>query len=305
MASEALERQIAAIHAMRTATEELRSRQPNPEFASMWNGTVRNASRHWSNEIRILQRARSFYWTRDTIAAVLATVPVIDLGQITCHREILFCDFGFCWFEHPPFEITMRPKGADQIHGLSWAFVRERQSGVSMITVNVYTLFGGRPRPVTWASVNAGSKFNELGRPSDLDVATEAEFERWHQQSEHILKFLVCASVFLRQKLAQIEDTRADRHARKRIAAAKWQEEPIISVVHLREREKSAAQSDDQHGGESSRSYHCQWIVQAHVRQQWYPSLGTHLPVLIGPYIKGPEGRPLKPRTTPVFLVDR
>lgn len=37
----------------------------------------------------------------------------------------------------------------------------------------------------------------------------------------------------------------------------------------------------------------------------WYPSLKKHLPTLIGPYIKGPEDKPLKPRTTPVFMVNR
>jgi len=46
-------------------------------------------------------------------------------------------------------------------------------------------------------------------------------------------------------------------------------------------------------------------MVRAHTRQQWYPSLSKHLPTLIGPYIKGPEDKPLKPRTTPVFLVNR
>lgn len=67
-----------------------------------------------------------------------------------------------------------------------------------------------------------------------------------------------------------------------------------MSVVHLGEREKRVATAYAETGGAGDRTYRYQWIVQAHTRQQWYPSLGTHLPILIGPYIKGPRGQAAK-----------
>lgn len=36
------------------------------------------------------------------------------------------------------------------------------------------------------------------------------------------------------------------------------------------------------------------WLVRAHWRRQWYPSLGTHKPLLIAEHVKGPEDRPLR-----------
>lgn len=306
VASEALEKQLGAIRSMRRASENLRSQEPPSHMASTWARTVLNGTRHWSNEIKILERAQPFLWTRQTTAAVLAAAPAFHLPDITCHREVLFCDFGFCWFEEAPFEIQMRENGSDRIQGLSWAYVRERQSQVAMITVTAYGLSeGGLPKPVTWASVSAGRRFNEFGAPSDATSASAAEFDRWQRQCEELVRFVVCAGVFLRQKLASVEEVRAERHARKRIAAAGWAGEPTVSVVHLREREKSPKTSGDANDPENARTYQYQWIVQAHTRQQWYPSLGTHLPILIGPYIKGPEDKPLKPRSTPIFLVDR
>lgn len=305
VATEALERQLEAIRALRSGTERLRTVKPPPEMADRWRGAAQNEARHWANEIRLLEGATPFFWTRETTAAVLAIAPVFDLSEIACHRELLFCDVAFCWFEDSPFDIQMRSGGADHIRGLTWAYALERQSRVAMITFTVYTFRDGMPVPVTWASVDVGQTLDRFGAPNDASDATAAEFDRWRGQCQQIARFIVCAGAFLRQKLAVVEQTRAVRHARKRIAAAGWTGEPVVSVVHLREREKRAATADAETVAAGDRTYRYQWIVQAHTRQQWYPSLETHLPILIGPYIKGPEDKPLKPRTTPIFLVDR
>jgi len=36
------------------------------------------------------------------------------------------------------------------------------------------------------------------------------------------------------------------------------------------------------------------WVVQMHKVRQWYPSLGRHKTIWRGPYIKGPDGAPLR-----------
>lgn len=39
------------------------------------------------------------------------------------------------------------------------------------------------------------------------------------------------------------------------------------------------------------------WVVQMHKRRQWYPSTQEHKVIFVGPFVKGPEGKPLKPST--------
>lgn len=157
LATEALERQLEAIRALRSATERLRTLEPPPELARRWPRTVQSETRHWANEIKLLERATPFFWTRETTAAMLATAPAFNLSEIMCHREILFCDVGFCWFEESPFDIQIHSGGTDRIRGLTWAYALERQTRVAMITFTVYTFRDGMPVRVTWASVGQAS----------------------------------------------------------------------------------------------------------------------------------------------------
>jgi hypothetical protein len=78
-----------------------------------------------------------------------------------------------------------------------------------------------------------------------------------------------------------------------------------VSIIRLREREHRDPQTDVASELQGGRHFQWQWMVRAHTRQQFYPSLGKRLPILIGPYIKGPEGKPLKPRTVPIVVVNR
>lgn len=45
------------------------------------------------------------------------------------------------------------------------------------------------------------------------------------------------------------------------------------------------------------------WVVQMHKRRQWYPSKQEHKVIFVGPFVKGPEGKPLKPASTGVTAV--
>jgi hypothetical protein len=44
----------------------------------------------------------------------------------------------------------------------------------------------------------------------------------------------------------------------------------------------------------TEREWAYRWHVTGHIRAQWYPSLQAHKLIWIAPYIKGPEGMPLK-----------
>jgi hypothetical protein len=241
------------------------------------------------------------YWTAETAQAVAAVAASFDLAAITADRHLLFCDMAFCWFEHPQFRITLLSGDDVPVTAVSWSFAASRAKQVPTIRVVAYAILHGiGPQPVAWTHVDDGKPLNSFPQLETVGLKA-AQREKWIEQSTQLFQFVVSAGAFLRQRIAETESVRADRHARKRIAAAGWTGDPLVSIVHLRERERR--ESPD---GESGiRVYQWQWMVRAHARQQWYPSIDKHLPILIGPYIKGPEDKPLKSRTTPVFLVDR
>lgn len=60
----------------------------------------------------------------------------------------------------------------------------------------------------------------------------------------------------------------------------------------------------DTHHGHMA-GHHWQWMVRAHTRPHIYSSLGRRLSLLIGPYIKKPDGFPFKAQAVPVISVDR
>ena len=62
----------------------------------------------------------------------------------------------------------------------------------------------------------------------------------------------------------------------------------------------------DRHEGEPSEvDWQWRWVVSGHWRMQWHPSTRQHIPTWIMPYIKGPDGKPLKPAGERVFQVVR
>ena len=75
--------------------------------------------------------------------------------------------------------------------------------------------------------------------------------------------------------------------------------------MQLRKGAARERSSDKESDPATAIDWSCQWWVGAHVRQQWYPSLQEHLPVYIAPFLKGPEDKPIKPRSTPLFAVTR
>jgi hypothetical protein len=92
-----------------------------------------------------------------------------------------------------------------------------------------------------------------------------------------------------------------ERHQGKR-ALRQLEHVPKINVVQLRRRRETPASSEPGTIGNVDWSH--RWIVSPHWRDQWYPSLNCHKPILIAEYIKGPEHLPLVVNDR-VFSVER
>jgi hypothetical protein len=74
-----------------------------------------------------------------------------------------------------------------------------------------------------------------------------------------------------------------------------------VTVIKLRREHKPDLFGPEEDG---EGRYSHRWITRGHWRQQWYPSLQTHRQIWINPYVKGPEGAPLK-LTTRAFDFSR
>lgn len=105
---------------------------------------------------------------------------------------------------------------------------------------------------------------------------------------------------FMRLEIVNAERFHWPKATRK-IAARKREHLPTIRTVALRRREASAAQKAT-HGGVD---WQHQWLVRGHWRNQFYPATDTHAPKYIAPYVKGPDGAPLKQPAATIFEVKR
>ena len=112
-------------------------------------------------------------------------------------------------------------------------------------------------------------------------------------------KIFAASMALMQQEITVNERTPVDRSTRRRLEREGWIREAIVNVVKLRRAKRQ--------GGGDGKSYEltCQFVVRGHWRNQYYPSTNEHRPIFVLPYIKGPEGAPLKAQADRVFEVVR
>ena len=114
-------------------------------------------------------------------------------------------------------------------------------------------------------------------------------------------KFLSClsfrASTFVSDEKVSNALSRSERRRIERSGIPT----PDVWIVNLRRKEPTSKdRADDLHTTE----YQYQWYVRPHVRRP-SPRMKEQRPTWVSGYLKGPEGKPLKPRTMNVKLVNR
>lgn len=289
--AEALERQIAAIRSCERSCER-------------FGGNAR--SRRTGGTL--LRKASPFYWSGRCTEVVVAALNSFRPADICVSRDLLYCDFAWCWFEVPWISI---PCGRQTVpvRAVSWIWYDRPhiKGGVSRQTLGIAAWilndYNPAPSPLVWDCLVDGARLDSPPDEGYWDGSliglsgTTVPVE-----TQRLRGFVVAASTFLRQRLFAVESRRAERHARKRLTAAGWDGDANVSVVLLRARDSGREATA---GEPVDVEWSHRWIVRGHVRQQYYPSLGTNLPLWIHPHVKGPDDKPLKPRTTPVFAVTR
>ena len=277
------------------------------KYPQMRPGVSQAERKMWRTDIHALSRAVPYYWNAQTTEIVSTMMPSFKLEDITCSRNMVHSDVGWCYFpDKAPFEVkeyntdTFRP-----IRAITWYLFREKDQPYLGMTGWCPTIIEestnihkGPLSPAIWACI-------WLGQPMSIQIQDDVTFmgyvdERTIQEIVWLRQFVIAANTFMRQEIFSVKKEPLQRHARKRLGIDKLKV-PLINVVHLRKvhpRKNEDAEPRDI-------DWQWQWTVAGHVRSQWYPTLGEHLPVLIHPYGKGPVDKPMKPRTTPIYAVTR
>ena len=176
--------------------------------------------------------------------------------------------------------------------------------------VNGEALLGLRPgdwRPWSFFALREGwelaermADFEDRGRrenPMGQYIPTEERVG----QPLHEMRWLFAALFLMNQRLAATIPQQADRATRRRAERAGQTAPPVIRVVTLRrfqqDREAARVASDV--------DWQWRWTVRGHWRQQFYASDGSHRPIFIEAFVKGPEDKPMKPDTLKLFVAKR
>jgi hypothetical protein len=232
-----------------------------------------------------LRISETFAWT-DT-AARAASVAAETIPDTSMFANDLLPDgmrAAFWWFEKPLPLLTLfdgaYPTGMliGQGDDGPWFLMVFREGP---ITVGAFTLPLGTTLQATLADVEQNPAFTKYGK---------------------VIRFVLASCAWLKQRIAVVERTPLERHARKRLQREQGIEIHDIKVIRLR-RAESLARVEGSHG--EPVEWSCRWVVNGHWRNQYHPSDGKHELQYILPYVKGPEDKPLRIPSHTVYAVNR
>lgn len=155
--------------------------------------------------------------------------------------------------------------------------VYESVGGINSLTMGAMKTEAGEERPCIFgAGIPYGSTY-----PDDFGSAAAP--------AAHVTTTLTMLA-FLASPYIPQEVRRVDRAARREaIRAGKPVDDDAVTFVTLRRPEGGRRER----GEETDVNWQHRWLVNGHVRAQWYPSEQAHRLIWIAPYIKGPPDAPM------------
>lgn len=122
--------------------------------------------------------------------------------------------------------------------------------------------------------------------PYGLTYPDDFEDKPWRVLAESIMTLLT----FLNSPYIPKEQRRVGRGARREAQRmGKPIEDDLVTFIILRRPETKKRKTDE----EQSVDWKHRWLVNGHVRAQWYPTEQAHRLIWIAPYLKGPEDAPM------------
>ncbi len=302
------------------------------------NPAARKLKTFTSMERHIAMCAPVYCWDPEIVGTVLESTKSLP-GDVRMDRSLLHSDEGWWWFGRYNKQFNGHYSAVREeadfrqtLCGMAYTF----QADCCIIYAYSYDhhepSFG--PVPVWMSAWKIGQTLNEyLGEEIDMyaehlfkDIDKEerqlppelhSKFEdalteygvRKSNAAMLISKFFVAANVWLGQKILEQTPMVAPRAAAKRAARASVDiNTASLRYVRLRRKENIRERTAEE---AQQVNWSCRWVVEGFYRNQHYATLGpkedpkAHKLIWIDSFVKGPEGKPLKPRGEKVFVVDR
>lgn len=243
----------------------------------------------WIDECNLLASVPVYFWNRDTARVVKQASASYPLGVDRDLPDIISACYlprilsAFCVFDSEIIGDVIEGH-ARSFSALAWRAVHPAGKPHELkLVVQGYTWMLGRCTPVWWGS--------DISLTDDEAVKNELlGFWRW----------ILTASMFLEQEIVVQDRVSVGSAVGKR--ARNIREDSDCHVVSMRRAHRENCQY---HGEPSAVDWNYQWLVRGHWRNQWYPKAQRNVPIYINPYLKGPDGKPMKTPAPTVFAVTR
>lgn len=270
-------------------------------FRASYVGNASEEHAHlFYNAIRLaLRDAAPYYWSAPICALIESAAATMPSWQLT--PDALVTPAGFMWFARPlPLSMgDYRDSPNCGLTGALWIALPDSRNVFAATVMQSLGRMAGTPAlQASWPYATPLPAVIEqlLGTPPRA-----ARDPLILQRSAEQMRYLAACWAFMEQQILVTTRQAVPRACRKRLARDGWQHEPVVRVVELRRH--AARDGDPQTVADVEWS--CQWLVRGHWRQQWCPKVNAHQPRWIAPYVKGPEDKPLKPPSQPLFAVVR
>lgn len=275
----------------------------SPEGVRAWYAMAPDQAllRRFYHSARLaLAAADPYHWV-PTMCGLLEDVSA-DMPAWTLRREAVPTDHGFCWFEQPLAVSDRVVLGVDRplrVVALTWGLYGERAAPEPDRLV--IAVFGGHPASSSiYPLWNHSWRIGDRIASEDLYAGDTKDTAENRRMAKRVFRYTAAIFALMEQKILVARPDGIDRAAVRRLKKAKARVPPSILVVRLR---RTVREGDDDDG--QPKAWTCRWIVRGHWRQQYHPSDGSHRPIFILPYIKGPDNMPLRSPAERVFAVVR
>jgi hypothetical protein len=292
----------------------------------------------WETELAIFRLSEPYSFSGSALEAIKAASRSIP-GDATLEAENLPADgIGWWWLDDPLRVKTSSESDlvAGILFGLSMDVDKEMLKGARELANGDLNLEGPQNVSVdfscwtkgkdgtlspstTWAwrvGLSLDEMIENVGDAYDHTYASENPFRHAPLLGKaqtlaairEMSQFFVASSIWIKQEIVEAAPQHVERHLAKRMQReGKLPNKATVKVIALRRKHvQHGAEEDMKSEGGEARDWSCQWVVSGHWRNQPVgPGRTARKLTYINPFIKGPEGKPLKPEQKKVYAVMR
>ncbi len=262
--------------------------------------------------LRYLANSSPFYWNAETVSAVwLASKSIPDDACFA--RDMLPDGLSSAWW-WLGWPIPLPMKNPKSNTDSDFADIDRGHISAILLSVHpdgTWTISCGRmsigtlvvPWMIEVNTIREGLSLRDLSTQGAMSFnAATGKEEIIKSRDVALFRFILAASVWLKQRIVVSGSGHIERHRRKQLAR---EHDAVLSDVKVIQLRRPQIENHQQSEDGAEVEWSCRWIVSGHWRNQYHPSTGKHELKYILPYVKGPEDKPLKVPTHTVYEVSR